>query len=53
MTNYAARNIDSGRYTQSGTRSARQDLVEEARKENREREARNQRELFYAARRTR
>ncbi len=53
VTNYATRSNDSGRYLQHGTQSARRDLVEEARRENREREARNQRELFYAARRAR
>lgn len=53
VTNYAGRSSDAGRYLQHGARSARQNLVEEARRENREREARVQRELFYAARRTR
>lgn len=53
MTNYVARNNDTGRYSQPSARSARHDLVEEARRENREREARDQRELFFAARRTR
>lgn len=53
MTNYAARNNDSGRRDQVSARSARRDVVDDARRQNREREAQEQRELFFAARRTR
>ncbi len=53
MTNYVARNTDTGRYSRQNTSPARRDLADEARRENREREAREERELIFAARRTR